>query len=307
MITEPLKLFSYGKVLLTGEYAVLKGAKALSLPVKYGQTMIVKPQKNDLLEWKSYLKNNQLLLDLKMTKDLEEVISVQPENAGSEIIEILRILKRMQPNLFKRGYKIDTKFEFDLSYGLGSSSTLIANLSKWAQVNPFELLDATFNGSGYDVVTSLSGKPVLFQRTGLGRQWKFVKYYPRFHKHLFFIHLNKKQPTHPVVQRFKKVEIPKEYLDKISSLTEQILEARKLEEFQNLITEHEEVTGKIIRQKPVKQRLFADYDGAVKSLGAWGGDMILAAGDPQTTPEYFKSKGYEVIFPFAKLIHKEKL
>ena len=45
MITEPLKLYSYGKVLLTGEYTVLKGAKALSLPVKFGQSMVVKPQK----------------------------------------------------------------------------------------------------------------------------------------------------------------------------------------------------------------------------------------------------------------------
>jgi len=307
MILEPIKLYSYGKILLTGEYSVLKGAKALSLPVKYGQSMYVKPQKNDLLEWKSLLKNNKVLLELRMTKDLEEVLSVKPENAGSEIIEILRILKKMQPNLFKRGYKIETKFDFDLSYGLGSSSTLIANLSKWAQVNPFELLDATFDGSGYDVVTSLSGKPVLFQLTGLGREWKFVQYYPKFHKHLFFVYLNKKQPTYPVVQRFKKIDIPQEYIDRISELTEKILHADKLDDFQEYITEHEKITGKIVRQKPVKQRLFADYPGAVKSLGAWGGDMILAAGDPGTTEDYFRSKGYEVIFPFAKLIRKEKL
>jgi len=306
MITEPLKLYSYGKVLLTGEYTVLKGAKALSLPVKYGQSMSVKPQKNDVLEWKSILKNNELLLHLKMSKDLEKVLHVEPEKSGNEIIEILRVLKKMQPDLFNQGYKIETKFDFDLGYGLGSSSTLVANLSKWAQVNPFELLDATFDGSGYDVVTSLSGKPVIFQVTGWGRQWEFVKFYPKFHKHLFFVYLNKKQPTYPVVQRFKKVDVAEEIIDTVSELTEKILNASTLEEFQELITQHEAVTGKVIKQKPVKERLFNDYPGAIKSLGAWGGDMILAAGNPEDTVNYFEKKGYKVIFPFSKLIRNPK-
>lgn len=304
MITEPLKLYSYGKILLTGEYTVLKGAEALSLPVKYGQKMIIKPQKNDVLEWKTYLKDGSLLLDLKMRKDLEEILEVKPENTGNEIIEILRVLKKMQPNLFNQGYKIETRFDFDLNYGLGSSSTLIANLSKWAQVNPFELLDATFDGSGYDVVTSLSGKPVLFQLTGWGRQWEFLSYYPPFHKHLFFVYLNKKQPTYPVVQRFKKMEVPQEVIDEISRITEEIIETREWEKFNDLIREHERITGQLIKKKPVQQQLFSDYPGVIKSLGAWGGDMILASGDPHTTPRYFKEKGYEAIFPFARLIRK---
>ncbi len=304
MINEPLKLRSHGKILLTGEYLVLKGARALALPVKFGQTMVVEPVKESFTEWKSILKNNKSLLHLIMSRNLDEIIKVEPENTGNEIIETLRVLKKMQPNLFNKAYRITTKFEFDMNLGLGSSSTLIANLSKWAQVNPFELLDATFNGSGYDVVTSLSGKPTLFQITGLGREWKFIKYYPKFHKHLFFVHLNKKQPTYQSVRKFIKMDVGEDKIEEISALTDSIIEETNLDKFRELIEKHDDIIGRIIKKKPVKAELFPDFDGAIKSLGAWGGDMILAAGDPKKTPEYFKEKGYKTIFPFAKLILK---
>ncbi len=299
-----LTLRSHGKVLLTGEYVVLKGAKALALPVKFGQVLKVETVKDELTRWESLLKNRKVLLRLVMKKDLSAVEETYPDNAGNEIIKILQVLKELHPGLFGRAYRIETKFEFDLSLGLGSSSTLIANLSKWAQVNPFELLDRTFNGSGYDVVTSLSGKPVLFQKTGYGRQWQFVKFYPKFHKHLFFIHLNKKQSTYQAVRKFMHVEISGEKIGAINAITEEILAVNNLSRFQELIDAHDKIIGKIIRKKPVKQRLFPDYPGAIKSLGAWGGDMILAAGDPDTTPQYFQERGYKTVFPFAKLILK---
>ncbi len=38
-------------------------------------------------------------------------------------------------------------------------------------------------------------------------------------------------------------------------------------------------------------KIFLDYFGQTKSLGAWGGDFILATGN-KDTPKYFKNKGY---------------
>ena len=37
------KFYSHGKLLITAEYAVLDGAKALALPTKFGQTLEVNP------------------------------------------------------------------------------------------------------------------------------------------------------------------------------------------------------------------------------------------------------------------------
>ncbi len=303
MHSQALDLFSYGKILISGEFLILKGAKGLSLPVKFGQHMKVVPAKNERLEWISLLNDGSEWLHLVLSKDLKEIISAKPENAGNEIRQILRIVKQLNPVLFRKGYKITTKFDFDKGWGLGTSASLIANLAKWAQVNPFKLLDKTFNGSGYDVVTSLSGKSLIFQRTGIGRVWRFVEFNPPFKNQMYFIYLNKKQPTVQLVKKFQKVQPPKVTVERISEITEEMLEAKDASRFSELMEEHEALTGKTLRKKPVKQRLFIDYTGAVKSLGAWGGDMILAVGD-RKTPEYFKEKGYQVIFGFDELIHQ---
>ena len=65
---------------------------------------------------------------------------------------------------------------------------------------------------------------------------------------------------------------------------------------------HEEIIGTLIGIKPVQQRLFYDYNGAIKSLGAWGGDFILACGNAQT-PSYFADKGYTTCIPYSDLIN----
>ena len=43
-----------GKLLLTGEYLVLKGALALALPTKLGQTMTVETVHAPSLRWDAY-------------------------------------------------------------------------------------------------------------------------------------------------------------------------------------------------------------------------------------------------------------
>ena len=39
--------YSNGKLLITGEYVVLDGAKALALPTKFGQSLVVKSGTKD--------------------------------------------------------------------------------------------------------------------------------------------------------------------------------------------------------------------------------------------------------------------
>jgi len=65
--------------------------------------------------------------------------------------------------------------------------------------------------------------------------------------------------------------------------------------------EHEKIISAIIQQKPVKSELFPDYFGEIKSLGAWGGDFVLATGNEKSI-SYFKNKGFETILGFEKMI-----
>jgi hypothetical protein len=50
----------------------------------------------------------------------------------------------------------------------------------------------------------------------------------------------------------------------------------------------------------VKEVLFSDFPGSIKSLGAWGGDFILVtkAGD---TVKYFERMGYTTIIPWKEM------
>ena len=87
----------------------------------------------------------------------------------------------------------------------------------------------------------------------------------------------------------------------ISAISDRFLEATSLEDFDTLIVEHERIISSIIKLKPVKERLFPDYFGEIKSLGAWGGDFILATGN-KDTPQYFKTKGYTTILSYSDMV-----
>jgi hypothetical protein len=71
-------------------------------------------------------------------------------------------------------------------------------------------------------------------------------------------------------------------------------------QFKQLILEHESLVGKVLNKIPIQQELFSDFSGAIKSLGAWGGDFIMAVGE-KNTPKYFKSKGYYTVLTYAEM------
>ena len=74
-----------------------------------------------------------------------------------------------------------------------------------------------------------------------------------------------------------------------------------MRDFQMLMLAHESIVSKLIGIDPVQETEFSDYEGVVKSLGAWGGDFVLACG-PTKSKEYFAAKGFTVCFPYADLI-----
>jgi hypothetical protein len=84
-------------------------------------------------------------------------------------------------------------------------------------------------------------------------------------------------------------------------ISDAFLNAVSIEEFDLLIIEHEQIISSIIKLMPVKVKLFPDYFGEIKSLGAWGGDFVLVTGN-ETTPSYFKSKGFETILTYSEMI-----
>ena len=66
---------------------------------------------------------------------------------------------------------------------------------------------------------------------------------------------------------------------------------------------HEKIISNVINKTSVKKLKFKDFQGEIKSLGAWGGDFILASG--VNSPSYFKSKGYDTIIRFEDMIYQK--
>ena len=57
---------------------------------------------------------------------------------------------------------------------------------------------------------------------------------------------------------------------------------------------------KILNQNRIQDQYFPDFEGQIKSLGAWGGDFIMASGN--NIKSYFQSKGFNCILPFKEMI-----
>ena len=80
-----------------------------------------------------------------------------------------------------------------------------------------------------------------------------------------------------------------------------MLNCNTQEYFDEILDQHETLMARILNQTPVKKLLFEDFKGSIKSLGAWGGDFVLASGDHQS-PHYFKQKGFHTVIPFNQMM-----
>ena len=294
---------SHGKLLITGEYFVLKGAQSLCIPTKFFQTLKIKDSKEKNLVWKSFDHNNEIWIDTKFSiPDLEILKSKNKQTVFLQ--NLLLNAKKLNRSFLKsnHGFRIESKMNFDKNWGLGSSSTLINNISSWAKINPYDLLWSTSKGSGYDIASGQSKGPLLYKLVNKKPVYELVDFKPKFHEQLFFVYMNKKQQTDKEIIYFNNnIKNDKNIVDTISSISQKLIDSENFENFKSLILEHEKILSTQLKKRMVKEIYFSDYSGEIKSLGAWGGDFILAAG-PSDTKKYFEEKGYKTIFSFKDML-----
>ncbi|GLB48683.1 GYDIA family GHMP kinase [Neptunitalea lumnitzerae] len=299
--------YSNGKLLITGEYGVLDGALSFALPTKFGQNLKVTETNNSLLKWTSFDHLNKewlsITLDLnKLSKGTRSIIETSDTEKAITLLDILNTAKKANPAFLTKGADVITQLSFPNNWGLGTSSTLINNIASWAQIDAFELLWNSFKGSGYDIACAQNNTPITYQITQNKPAVNPISFSPNFTDDLFFIHLNKKQNSKEGIAHYRKLGNKKKTLVKeLSSITEEIIKASSLEAFESLVNTHEDILSKHLEQPKVKDLYFSDYNGSVKSLGAWGGDFILATGNKKSMG-YFEQKGYTTILSYNEMI-----
>ncbi len=301
------KYYAHGKLLISGEYAVLNGAQAFALPTRQGQWIIVEREyEHGELFWTASDINGRWFSCVMVLPSLE--VRITSDNIRAERLKrVLLAAKELNPLFLstEEGIRVDSYLEFYHLWGLGSSSSLIANIAEWAHVDSFTLFRKVSVGSGYDLACSIQGKPLLYQINNDKPMSEEVTFLPTYHKNIHFIYLGLKQNTDKSLNELKeRILLMQGLNDTFSKLSQQFLHANSLHQFSACIDNHERLIAENMNLIPVKERFFLDFKGHIKSLGAWGGDFIMATSkDPvEIVRNYFTKKGFNVIFSFKDII-----
>lgn len=297
-----------GKLLISGEYTVLDGGLAFAIPTKLGQTLDVeylRLSENPILVWEAFLSDGSFWFSAEFDLKTLSVLNASDEKLSLKLQELFYAVKKLNSDFFRtKAHNIHckTQLNFPKEWGLGSSSTLIYLLSKFAGVDEFQLSDLTFKTSGYDVACAGQNTPILYQISQTGRKVKNIEFAPEFLDKLHFVYLNRKQDTQlGVSTQYKSKPRNESLIQEISVLTQKMVQSSSLTEFETYMDVHEELLSRHLEMPKVKDLYFSDYSGSIKSLGAWGGDFILVAERPDFK-KYFQSKGYETIFSFKEML-----
>ncbi|MGK4566093.1 GYDIA family GHMP kinase [Flavobacterium sp. 3HN19-14] len=295
--------YSNGKLMITAEYAALDGANVLALPTKKGQNLVVEAGSGNKIYWKSFDADGSVWFEDNIS--FPEIINnAETENPiKNTLIKILHDAYRLNPDFIdeNEGYKVETHLTFPRFWGLGTSSTLINNIAQWLEVDAFALLKNSFGGSGYDLACAQNSTPIVYHLENGVPKTEQVPFNPTFKKNIWFVYLNQKQSSKSAIAAYKKKHESIDIIPQLNELTSIILNAMTQKEFESALQQHEMLIGEILEIQPVKSRLFPDFHGTLKSLGAWGGDFIMAVSTNNPTA-YFHSKGYKTIIPYDEMI-----
>ena len=277
------------------------------MPVRMGQSLHLRETAGSEIVWNSYNSNGEVWFSAKFDLLDFDVTSTNDDALAQSLRQILKAASRLNSDFLSKWkkYQIDTYLEFNRSWGLGSSSTLISCIAQWSDVNPYILLFDTLGGSGYDVACAQAEGPILYQLGDNELHISHVDFETSFTENLYFVYLGKKTDSAEARKHYYKHRGNcNGALKHISDISEEIHKTKTLSDFERYLLEHENIIAKSLHLKTVKEELFGSYWGVVKSLGAWGGDFVLATSDrdPMTTKSYFNDQGLNTIFTYEELL-----
>lgn len=299
------RFYSNGKLLLTGEYLVLDGIQALAVPTRFGQSMEVTETDTSVIHWTNFDKDGSIWMQEEVT--IDEVINSNTEDTTTfrgVLINVLRAAHKQNKSLLNtaKGFDVKCELTFPRIWGLGTSSTWINNVAMWFDINGFQLLEESFGGSGYDIACAQHITPIFYRRKGSLPEISEVDFNPSFTDKLYFVYLNQKQSSKEAIANYRKKKSGLgDVSNRIEAIGVEMQQCTSFEAFCALIKEHESLMSIVLEQETVKQRLFADFQGEIKSLGAWGGDFVLVAVNEDPTA-YFEDKGYHTILKYKNMI-----
>lgn len=271
--------------MLCGEYFATIGLPCISFPTHLTQALTVSESFSAYGEiyWKARDLNHKTWLDFKFNFDDFCFYGNAQENADAKhtLISMFALIKEKCPALFHtpKAYHFETQAAFNRNWGLGTSSTLVSLLAQWSGIDPFYLQEKIFGGSGFDVATALSDRPVLFDsatRTSSVFTWN-----KSWSEDWWIVFTGKKQNSRNSLSGVKRLleDLKTDNVKtmEIAKMLNQIITASDSQHFIHQINRLQNLTSNLLGLATAAQDFGIETGetGICKYLGAWGGDMIL--------------------------------
>ena len=284
------------KLMLFGEYIILRGSKSLAFPLKFGQKLAISPAPQ--VNWQS-ISPSGVWFEAEFDENLE-IKKTSDQEVALILKNIFLKIKELNPTLSLNNDFVATA-DFQLNWGLGSSSTLISLLAQWSATDPYSLLENSFGGSGYDIACATAKTPIIYEIEG--REVSETSLSKEITDKFLFVYLGEKQNSRNEIKRFEKTNVTEQHVISMNSTITQAVKANSIEAFEKCLNDSEELLSPIIGKQKLKEHIFDDYPFSIKSLGAWGGDFFLATFRDLTAAKmYFKEKGMTTFFTYNEMV-----
>ena len=269
-------------------------------PTIFGQKFTFSENLNDDILW--------LAKDINGTF-LEKKFSIEsisnPDNIRAEdaLLKTLANAYQLSNNKKKlQGFNVESTLNYDRNFGLGSSASFLRLVADIFDCNPFSLRMNGWNGSGFDIAATTQNQLFTYSIEGDLPKVETAIFNNKLTENIFFIYTNKKQNTRDSIQRIKLNDTEKaDFVAKANALTVDFQSCSSNFELIMLMEEHEELVSFYTGYNKIKVQ-FTDFQGGIKSLGAWGGDFIMATGEKEYIYSYFKTKGLDKIYSWNEII-----
>lgn len=299
---SPKHFEASGKLMITGEYLVLDGAKAWAVPTRFGQSLTPLHSPGAGLKWQSLDLNGNVWFQA-LWDGSGKLLNQTDIDVAETLHRLLTTARSMGASPFN-GWNIRMDTDFPAEWGLGSSSSLVATIAMWLQVDPYQLFDRCLTGSGYDVAVAFTNHSLIYTvDREKNRTITPVHHTPDFSDQLFFCYSGNKQKSSSEVVRYELIDsdIRLNAIPELDRVTDAMLNAETLNDFQSSMEQHEGIVGTVLGRDPLKSK-WKNLTGMVKSLGAWGGDFFLLATDDMGDLNKLKDRGIEHVFPWKEIL-----
>lgn len=290
-----------GKLMLTGEYAVLDGATSWAVPTQFGQNITCTPRIQPGITWTSINHLNEVWFEAEWN-GLGVLTDHSNEEVAHTLDGILQYAQGLNSTVFS-GWDIEIEMDFPREWGLGSSSSLVALIGHWLNVDPYLLFENNLTGSGYDVAVAYNNCGVLYNLDKNGRTIELSNHVPSVTNQLYFAYSGVKQSSASEVKSYTTLPLTQResIVPQLNELTQTLYSTTSFIEFSDAVREHERILGTVLERKTMNEK-WPTINGAMKHLGAWGGDFFLLATQDPSDLEKLKNGGIDTLFSWNEIM-----